>query len=262
MKNIAAAFMFFTRLPLWKIKAFNLPASYYEQAINYWSVTGWLTGGLMAGVLWCAAWVFPYSVAIILAMISRLLLTGALHEDGLADFLDSFGGGTTKEKTLAIMKDSHIGTYGVIGLILYFFLFYSLLQSLPLELSCFLILMADPFCKFISNHMTFFLPYARAAGESKNKVIYRKISIKPYLISAVFGLLPLLAITIYDNYFGILLALLFPIITFFILIVMMKKKIEGYTGDCCGAMFLLCELSFYLGIVLLYQFKFEQIFNM
>ena len=60
------------------------------------------------------------SLAWIIAIVTRLLITGCLHEDGFADFLDGFGGGTTRERVLAIMKDSHLGTYGVIGLIAYF----------------------------------------------------------------------------------------------------------------------------------------------
>ena len=71
----------------------------------------------------------PY--AILLAIIARLLLTGALHEDGLADFFDGMGGGTSRERILQIMKDSHIGTYGVLGLIMYFLFFYNAMQELP-----------------------------------------------------------------------------------------------------------------------------------
>ena len=71
-----------------------------------------------------------------LAVISRLFVTGCLHEDGLADCFDAFGGGTTRERTLAIMKDSHIGSYGVIGLIGYFALLWMLIPLLPLHLAC------------------------------------------------------------------------------------------------------------------------------
>jgi len=115
MKNIAAALIFFTRLPFWRLKVFQVSPEHFKQAINYWTVTGWLTGGVMAGTLWLSAWILPESVAILIALLSRLLITGALHEDGLADFLDGFGGGNHKERILSIMKDSHIGTYGVLG---------------------------------------------------------------------------------------------------------------------------------------------------
>lgn len=247
MKDLAAALLFFTRLPLWRLKAFHVPAEHFKQAIYFWPVTGWLTAGIMAGVLWLSAQVVPYSIAVILALLSRIILTGALHEDGLADFCDGFGGGTTKDKILSIMKDSHIGTYGVIGLIFYFILAGSLLYSLALPVACVTILIADPLCKFIASQMTRFLPYSRTEETSKAKVVYSEINLRTFLPGCIFGLLPL----VFIPQAGWLLALLFPILLFIVLITLMKRKIQGYTGDCCGALFLLCELSFYLGIVIL-----------
>lgn len=249
MKSIIAAFMFFTRLPIWRLRLGQIPAEYFKQVINYWAVVGWLTGGVMASTLWLLAHMFPYSVAIILTLLTRLLLTGALHEDGLADFFDGFGGGNTKERILAIMKDSHIGTYGVVSLIFYFLFFYSLLNSLPLHLACLSMLIVDPFCKWLSSFITVFLPYARTAEASKAKMIYIQMSTPTLVVSSIFGLLPLLLIPRFDY----LLAFIFPIVVFFGLIFFMKRKIQGYTGDCCGAMFLLCEISSYLGIVFVYK---------
>lgn len=249
MKNIAAALVFFTRLPFWRLKAFNLPSEYYKQVINYWAVVGWLTGGVMVAVLYGAAQIVPLSVALILAVFSRLLITGALHEDGLADFFDGFGGGTSKERVLEIMKDSHIGTYGVLALILYFLLLHQTLSALPLSLACFAILAADPLCKYIASFITLFLPYARTAETSKSKVIYNKMSAKPLIISSIFGILPLVILT--D--FKLWVAILFPIFVSIVLILLMRKKIQGYTGDCCGALFLLSELSFYVGILIIYK---------
>jgi len=247
MKNIAAALLFFTRLPFWRIKALNVSAEYFKQVINYWAVVGWLTAAVMAGTLWCAAQVLPYSVAIIIALLSRLLITGALHEDGLADFFDGFGGGNSRERILAIMKDSHIGTYGVISLIFYFLLFYLLLSNLELYTACIVILVADPLCKFIGSLITLFLPYARNEETSKSKTVYRKMSIRTALISVIFGLLPFILLL----KFHLWLAIIFPIFVFLGLILIMKKKIQGYTGDCCGAVFLMCEFSFYLGLTVI-----------
>lgn len=249
MRGIIAAFIFFTRLPLSRINLFRLPAEYFKEVINYWAVVGWLTGGVMASVLWITAQFFPYQVAVAFALLSRLLITGALHEDGLADFLDGFGGGVSKEKILAIMKDSHIGTYGVLGLIFYFLLFFLLLSSLPVTFACTVIIIADPLSKFISMQITRFLPYARTEEASKSGVVYAKISAKAQIISSFFGLTPLLLIP--DKIYFI--ALLFPIVIFGGVVYYINKKIGGYTGDCCGALFLLCELSFYIGFVLLFS---------
>lgn len=248
MYNIAAALIFFTRLPFWRW--FKVPDEYFKQVVNYWSVVGWLTSCIMVAVLWLSAQVFTYPIAVILAIISRVLITGALHEDGLADFFDGFGGGTTRERILAIMKDSHIGTYGVLGLIFYFLLFYTLLSTFDLNLACCTILAVDPVSKFIASWITLRLPYARNAESSKAKVVYHKMTFLPLLVSAVFGLLPMCIFLPYCYWFAILL----PIFVFFMLTLLMKRKIGGYTGDCCGALFLLCELSFYLAIVGLTQY--------
>ena len=101
-----AALMFFTRLPFWRWYQPHQDA--FKAVVEFWPLTGWLTAGVMAGVLYASSLVFPYTVAVLLAIISRLMLTGALHEDGLADFFDGFGGGgSNRQRILDIMKDSH-----------------------------------------------------------------------------------------------------------------------------------------------------------
>ena len=102
-----AALIFFTRLPFWRI--YQPPKEAYQGVVEFWPLAGWLTAGVMASVLYGASMVFNYEIAIVLAIVSRLLLTGALHEDGLADFFDGFGGGgRDRQRILDIMKDSHI----------------------------------------------------------------------------------------------------------------------------------------------------------
>ena len=88
--KLLAALIFFTRLPFWRIT--EVPAAYFKRVVDYWPFVGWLTGGIMAGTLWISAQFLPMSTAVILALLARLLVTGALHEDGLADFCDGFGG--------------------------------------------------------------------------------------------------------------------------------------------------------------------------
>lgn len=245
--RILAAFIFFTRLPFWRITP--VPGEYFKNVVSGWAMTGWLTAGISAAVLYSSALVFPLSIAILLTMASRLLITGCLHEDGLADFFDGFGGGTDRQKILSIMKDSHIGTYGVIGLIFYFLLQYTLLNSLPIELAGCAILAADPFSKGVSSMLINRLPYARKEEDSKAKVIYSRMAPGEYIFTAICGLLPLAWLPEVVYLWATL-----PVITcWYFLTSLMKKKIEGYTGDCCGALVLLCELTFYLGIVLIYS---------
>lgn len=208
-----------------------------------------MTGGLMALTLWLCAHILPVTVAWIVAIVVRLLLTGALHEDGLADFLDGFGGGATREKVLSIMKDSHIGTYGVIGLIVYYLLLMQM-TVLPLEILCLLVLCGDCWAKFVASQITNLLPYARKEEESKSKVVYSRMRIWEICIALVAGVLP--AILLLPMRFWI--ALLFPVLVLLLLYFLMKRKIGGYTGDCCGALFMLCELSFYIGGLIIWKF--------
>lgn len=248
--RILAAFIFFTRLPFWKTG--EVPAECFRHVVNYWPLVGWLTGGLAAGVLWLTGQMFPLSVAVVLALVCRILVTGALHEDGLADFMDGFGGGKSKERTLAIMKDSHTGSYGVIGLIFYFLLLGVLLSSFDLTTACVVLFAGDVWSKFVASQIVNVLPYARKEEDSKSKAVYERMPVKTALIAFVFGILPLILlmpVTLWP-------AVFFPLVVFFFLIRMMKRRIQGYTGDCCGALFLLCELSFSLGALFFYQIKY------
>ena len=241
--NLLAAFIFFTRLPFWRLK--EVPSECFKHVVPYWPWVGWLTGGLMAMVLGLGSQVMPVSLAWILAIVTRLLVTGALHEDGLADFFDGFGGGTTRERTLTIMKDSHIGTYGVIGLIVYFLLMLEL-RHLPVPVLCTLVVCGDCWGKLCASQLINFLPYARKEEDSKAKVIYNRMSGKELFFCIAGGALPLLLLPS-----SLWLALIAPCLVLAFLIRMMKRRLQGYTGDCCGATFLMCEMAFYLSALIL-----------
>lgn len=245
--NILASFIFFTRLPFWRL--YQPPKEAYATVVEHWPLTGWLTGGIMAATLFGACHILPYPVAVIIAIIVRLFLTGALHEDGLADFFDGFGGGTDRQRILTIMKDSHIGTYGVLALIFYFLLLWGILVSLPPMTAVFAILAADPLAKMFSAQIVNFMPYARREEEAKNKTVYRSISSLSTFSLALQGLLPSLPLIFLTNT-DWWLAILAPILIVTILFLVVWHKIRGYTGDCCGAICLLAELSFYLALLL------------
>lgn len=246
MKGFLAAVMMLTRLPLWRIV--RLDKRYFADVLMYWPLVGYLTGFTTALTLWGASLLMPLLPACVLAVTVRLLLTGAMHEDGLADFLDGFGGGTSKDKILAIMKDSHIGSYGTIGLIVYFILYTSFLYSLDVPEAISLIVFADVVSKFYTSVMINTLPYARSEEDSKTKVVYRRNGLWAYLVIGLIVFIPFFVVYA----FWVLPALVLPLFTSVILRGYMKRKIGGYTGDCCGASVLITELMCYLGIVILY----------
>ena len=238
-----AALIFFTRLPFWRV--YQPPQACYKAVVEFWPLTGWLTGGAMAATLYLVSLVLPWPVAVIAAIIVRLLITGALHEDGLADFLDGFGGGGDRNRILAIMKDSHIGTYGVLGLILYLSLLGAALYSMTPMIAALTVFAADPFSKMVASQLINMLPYARREEEAKNKTVYRKPSLAAGLSLTVQGLLPM-ALMIWLTGISWYFVIAIPAVVMYFLYLLMLRKIKGYTGDCCGAVCLLVELAVYL----------------
>ncbi len=203
----------------------------------------------MAATLYVGSIYLPYMVAVVLAMIARLLVTGALHEDGLADFLDGFGGGgSDRSRILSIMKDSHIGTYGVLGLLMYELLLFTTLCSLSPELAALTILMADPFSKMVTAQLIMMMPYARNEEEAKNKTVYRKMNWQASISLAIQGLLPVVAYVWLTNVAWELLVFI-PCLVMYLLYLLIWNKLRGYTGDCCGAVCLLVELTVYLVVL-------------
>ncbi len=254
-----AALIFFTRLPFWRLRQ---PAeSCYRHVVEYWPLAGWLTGGAMAATFYVADLYAGTLLAALLAVAVRIVITGALHEDGLADFLDGFGGGRDRAHTLAIMKDPHIGTFGVLGLVVYTGLLTATLYTIGQHggrLTIALAIMAgDPFCKMVSAQIIQFLPYARTAETAKAKTVYARYGLKAGLRLAATGLLPVALWSWMTVEKGLLTVgaaetlLAVPCVVFYLLYLLMNRRLQGYTGDCCGASFLITELSFYLTIAFL-----------
>lgn len=241
-----AALIFFTRLPFWRLH--QPPREAYQSVVEFWPLAGWLTSGVMAGVLYGSSLLFSYEIAILLAITSRLLLTGALHEDGLADFFDGFGGGgQDRQRILDIMKDSHIGTYGVLSLIVYFALLFFTLHSLPPLIAAFSILAIDPYAKMVSAQVIQLMPYARTEETAKNKTVYRRFSVAADIGLSIQGLLPIgIYLWLMHERIDWTLLIFLPCLTMYFLYLLIWHRLRGYTGDCCGALFLLTELSAYL----------------
>lgn len=199
----------------------------------------------MGLVIYFGSLVLPYTVTVLLAIAVRLLITGALHEDGLADFFDGFGGGNNRQRILDIMKDSRIGTYGVLGLIFYELLLAATLISIPAYCAAFMVLTADTFSKMVTSQLILMMPYARNAEEAKAKTVYRKFNAWAGISLAIQGL-PAMIFFIWMMGLDWQVIIFIPAITFYMLYLLIWRKIHGYTGDCCGAVCLLVELTVYL----------------
>lgn len=133
MHALWLAFAFLSRLPVpaW-VHAFDEDT--FRRSTVWYPLVGAVLGLLLGAATLLGARVWPFGVALLVAMALELRLSGAFHEDGLADTFDALGGGWTRERRLEILKDSRLGTYGTLALVLGFLLRYSSLAALPREL--------------------------------------------------------------------------------------------------------------------------------
>lgn len=246
--GLLAAFVLLTRLPFWRIK--SLPRAAFERVTDHWSLVGWLTGGISALSLYVFYVLLhlPLSVAVILCLSLRVFITGALHEDGLADIFDAMGAGGDRDRLLRIMKDSNSGAYALIGMIIYVALGIAILLSLPFEILLPAMAVGDPLAKGIASQLVNTLPYARPLLEAKVGVVYKRMNPFVFFFSLLFAVLPFAMILPWPYH----LAGVAPVLCFVYLCLLFNRRIGGYTGDCCGATFLLCELSFWFGVLLVH----------
>ncbi len=226
---------FFTRIPV-PAEALHVNLN---QSAKFFPLVGLLVGGLSAIVLVLAMEVFPVRVAIVLSMIASVLLTGAFHEDGLADSADGFGGGYDKEAVLRIMQDSRIGSFGAIALVLALGLKLELLASLPEELLPLLVIAAHMASRFFAVSYLASLEYVRFEG--KSKPLATTLAWPSLLFAGVCGLIPLLLLDVLLGLIciGLLTLLRWLLGRYFV------RRIGGYTGDCLGFAQQVFELVIY-----------------
>ncbi|WP_129748066.1 adenosylcobinamide-GDP ribazoletransferase [Flavobacterium anhuiense] len=248
--------MFYTRIPC--PKNITHHPDYLNKATRYFPFIGWIVGSISFLAFYLFSFFLSIEIAVILAIIASILTTGAFHEDGFADVCDGFGGGWTKEKILMIMKDSAIGAYGAIGLVLLFLLKFKLLSESILLFTNNILLI---FLLFISAHslsrlaaisIIFTHEYSREDASSKSKPIAKQYTWKEVFGSFFFGLIPLIVFSYFNLKF--LLAIIPVFIARYFLARYFQKWIDGYTGDCLGATQQVCEVVFYLSILFLWKF--------
>jgi adenosylcobinamide-GDP ribazoletransferase len=244
------ALMFFTRIPVPK----NPGVADLNKSSRYFPLVGIIVGLLGALTYYGAYFLFkdPW-IASFLSLGATLLVTGAFHEDGLADVADGFGGGWTKERILEIMKDSRVGAYGVIALIVVLGLKVILVTKLTDALI--LYVAAHSVSRIMPVFFLRFMHYSREDDQSKIKPLATQISWWGLFIAIITGLLPLVIAVLVFHFNVYLFLSLIPcgLLTLY-LGWYFKKWIGGYTGDCLGATQQLNEVVFYLSVLALWRF--------
>ncbi len=264
-KIFLTAVLFYTRIPC--PKWVDHSADYLNKSARYLPLIGWIYGGVSCFVLLLSLLLnLSPEIAVVLSMVSGILLTGAFHEDGFADVCDGFGGGWKKQKILDIMKDSRVGAYAVIGLVLLLLLKFLLILKLtnlilnstyanpalkPIKL-LFVLIVSHSLSRYAAISIAFTDTYAREDADSKSVSAVGSFTRIEILVGLFFTLLPL-------GFFAVhhlpILGILIPVILLRIYLASyFRKWIGGYTGDCLGAAQQICEVVIYLSFIALWNY--------
>lgn len=217
------------------------------RSLKYFPLVGIGIGAASALVWLLAGQIWGPFVAALLAVIAGVALTGALHEDGLADTADAFGGGWSVERRLEIMKDSRIGSYGALALGFGIALRVAALTQLPLWAGAFALIASHAAARatpgFVINAMSY------AGDTNAMKVGYAETPVQSdelwfALIAVTVAALPLVFVSVSSVVFGALLGAALATA----LAIWSRRLIGGYTGDVLGAIEQMFEIGFLLGV--------------
>lgn len=237
-----AALGYFTRLPVPAWVGYSPDG--LAKAARYLPLIGLLVGGFGALVFWLAQHLWSQPVAVVLAMAATIALTGAFHEDGLSDTADGLGGGWDKAKILAIMKDSRVGSYGVIAVVIALLGKFALLATLPAGQVVAALIAGHAVSRFCAVSLMATMDYARDDETSKARPVAARLGVGPLLFALVFALVSLVMFAPEQALPAIALAALATLW----LAAKCRRWLGGYTGDCLGAVQQVAEIAFYFGL--------------
>jgi adenosylcobinamide-GDP ribazoletransferase len=237
MQDFLVAVQFLTRLA---VPGVRFDPESLSRAAKFFPIVG-LGIGLSASALQhVAAPHLGRPLVALFVLIFLVLATGGLHEDGLADTADGFGGGWNREQVLAILRDSRIGSYGALALVLSVLARFLLLSSLPVNRFTAFVVSAHVLCRWTTLPLSYFLPPARAS-DGQGARIAQKVS----SASFITGTLLSFAIVFYFLRIGFWIPVVVsPVITT-LSGLYYSRRIGGVTGDCFGATNQLTEIAVY-----------------
>jgi len=247
VSEFLAAVQFLTRMPV--------PSQPYEadllaRSVKFFPVVGLIVGAGGALLHHLVAPHLPRMVAALVTVVFLVCVTGGLHEDGFADVADAFGGGTNREKILVILRDSRIGSYGGIALIVSLAGRTLLIGSLRLQdVTCYLIV-ASVLCRWTALPLSYFLPAARNATRNQESTSAdgqgARIARLTTIGSLLAGTIASFVVTVLLLRSQAIAPLLASIAISWLTAMYYKRRIGGVTGDCFGATIQITEIGVYL----------------
>ena len=237
------ALQFLTRLPV----AVDFTPERLAATPRWYPMVGVVVGAMVAVIWWGSALILPPVVAVLVAMAAGLLITGGLHEDGFADCCDGLGGGATPARALEIMRDSRLGTYGVLGLALMLGTKVAVLAALPLHAVPLVMIAGHAASRASAVLVMAQMPYLRAKGAGSG--VAGDIGAADRAV--VFGTLALvtLALLWVVPLLAVLAGAAGLVAGHYAMRRRFAARLGGYTGDCLGAVQQCSEIGLLIGVL-------------
>jgi adenosylcobinamide-GDP ribazoletransferase len=234
------ALQFLTRIPVRRMA--DLPSDWLARSVKYMPLVGALIGLFAGGVLIVSAALFPAPLPVLVGLAAAMLLTGAIHEDGLADTADALGGGADRDATLAIMKDSRIGTFGTLALFLTFALKGTALSQIDSHSAMHVLTAGHAAARLAAVLTLSALPYADA-GAAKVSRTNSPLTNGEIATAVALGLIPGLLVLQATEF---LIATVCAMAAATLIGLVAWRRIGGYTGDVLGAVEQVFETVFFM----------------
>jgi adenosylcobinamide-GDP ribazoletransferase len=242
VRYFLVALQFLTRVPVPSFDGFE--NHWLDRAAKYFPLVGGLVGLISGLTLMAAHYIWQPLLASIIAVAVGVLVTGAFHEDGLADAADGLGGGLTVARRLEIMRDSRIGTYGGITLMLALAMKVTALSALDVATGVSALVAAHAAARLATVVAIAQMPYAGDADGAKVKPLATGLTSGELAVAALLGLAPTLLL----DPTCFMLALIGGAIPALALAYQSQRLIGGYTGDVLGAIEQVFEIGFLLAV--------------
>jgi adenosylcobinamide-GDP ribazoletransferase len=237
-QDIAAAFQFLTRLPLGLL---NYRPDALSRSAKFFPLVGLAIGGASAGIYLLLSPHLPAVLVALLIVLFTTLLTGGLHEDGLADVADAFGGGRNRQQILEIMKDSRIGSYGALAIVFSIAGRVILLANLPPSIFIQYAISAEVLCRWTPLPLGAALPAARIDAGQGARIAHR-ISGLSLVVGTLLTLVIVGCLMRMSMWLPVAAAAAVALCSW----LYFKWRIGGITGDCFGATMQLTLAAVYL----------------
>ena len=237
LREFAAAVQFMTRIP---VPAFRYEPGLLLSGAKFYPIVGGLVAVGAIAVEWLLRPHLPITLTALAVLIYLVAITGGFHEDGLADAVDAFGGGWTRDRMLEVMHDSRVGSFGTLAIVLSLGARWGLLAAMPAARLPWYLLAAHVLCRWTTLPLGTFMNSARSDGLGAR--LAHKIPLSSTLIGTLLAfviagwslrwqaIVPIVAVSLITLFSGLYY----------------RSQIGGITGDCFGATNQLAEIAVYV----------------